>query len=321
MRRMVGRRPVVVFRNLDMLPGLTRAVHSLYAAPAVLLSLAALFWAGNAVAGRIAVGEITPLTLVSLRWVMVVAVLWPIYGAEVRRHWPEIRGRLLWITMMATVGFTIFNTLFYFAARNTSAINLGIIQGAMPVFVLLGALVAYGTRVTLVQSVGVFVTMCGVVVVATAGAPWAVLDIGLNHGDVLLLIACVFYAAYTVGLRERPKMDGAAFFTLLAVVAMVTSLPLIAVEAVTTGFVVPTGTGLLVALYVAIFPSCLAQLFFMRGVDLIGPGRAGVYINLVPVFAAVLAVLLIDEPFALFHAVALALVIGGIWLAQRVPSS
>jgi drug/metabolite transporter (DMT)-like permease len=79
----------------------------------------------------------------------------------------------------------------------------------------------------------------------------------------------------------------------------------------------PTWQGWLVTLYVAIFPSCLAQLLFLRGVDLIGPGRAGVFVNLVPVFSAILAVVLIAEPFALFHAIALALVIGGIWLAER----
>ncbi len=71
----------------------------------------------------------------------------------------------------------------------------------------------------------------------------------------------------------------------------------------------------------AIFPSCLAQLFYVLGVDLIGPGRAGVFVNLVPVFAAILAVALISEPFAAFHAVALVLVIGGIWLAQRTAGS
>jgi drug/metabolite transporter (DMT)-like permease len=68
---------------------------------------------------------------------------------------------------------------------------------------------------------------------------------------------------------------------------------------------------------VAVFPSCLAQIFYLRGVDLIGPGRAGVYVNLVPVFAAVMAVVLISEPFAPYHGAALALVLGGIWLAQR----
>jgi drug/metabolite transporter (DMT)-like permease len=81
----------------------------------------------------------------------------------------------------------------------------------------------------------------------------------------------------------------------------------------------PTFNGWLVLAYVAIFPSCLSQLFLLRGVDLIGPGRAGVFINLVPVFAAIMAVALLAEPFSPFHAVALALVIGGILLAQRSP--
>ena len=83
------------------------------------------------------------------------------------------------------------------------------------------------------------------------------------------------------------------------------------------GVTMPTLQGWLVTAWVAIFPSTLSQLFYLRGVDLIGPGRAGVFINLVPVFAAVLAVVLIAEPFAAFHATALVLVIGGIWLAQR----
>jgi drug/metabolite transporter (DMT)-like permease len=83
----------------------------------------------------------------------------------------------------------------------------------------------------------------------------------------------------------------------------------------------PTLTGLLITAWVAIFPSCLAQIFYLRGVDLIGPGRAGVYINLVPVFAAAMAVVLINEPFAPFHGLALVLVLGGIWLAQRTQAS
>ena len=132
-----------------------------------------------------------------------------------------------------------------------------------------------------------------------------------------MLAACVLYAFYTVALRDRPHMPGTAFFTLLALIAAVTSLPLVAFEALTSGLTMPTVHGLLVTAWVAIFPSFLSQLFYLRGVDLIGPGRAGVFVNLVPVFAAALAVSLIDEPFAAFHAVALALVIGGIWLAQR----
>jgi drug/metabolite transporter (DMT)-like permease len=300
-------------------PVLNRLLDRLYASPSLLLALAALFWAGNVVAGRLAVGQIAPLSLVFLRWLMVLAVLWPIYGGQVRQHWPDIRRRLFGVVMMATLGFTVFNVLFYFAAYHTSAVNIGILQGSMPIFVLAGAFLAHGTRVSAVQVAGVLITAIGVAVVATRGAPLSILEIELNRGDLLMLAACVLYAFYTVALRDRPAMPGAAFFTLLALIAAATSLPLVALEAATNGPTLPTLKGLLVLVYVAIFPSCLSQLFLLRGVDLIGPGRSGVFINLVPVFAAIMAVALLGEPFAPYHAAALALVIGGILLAQRTP--
>ena len=212
---------------------------------------------------------------------------------------------------------TGFNALYYVAAHYTSAINIGILQGSMPIFVLAGAYLAHGTRASLIQWAGVLITALGVVVVATRGAPLAILEVELNKGDLAMLAACGLYALYTVALRDRPAMPGNAFFALLAIIAAVTSLPLVGYESYMTGFKLPTVTGLLVTLWVAIFPSFLSQIFYLRGVDLIGPGRAGVFVNLVPVFAAVMAVTLISEPFAPFHAVALALVIGGIWLAQR----
>lgn len=303
-----------------MRAALSRWVTALYASPALLLTLTTLFWAGNTVAGRLAVDQITPMTIVVVRWILVVAVLWAIYGREIIASRDEIRGRYGWMLAMALFGFTLFNTLFYIAAHSTGAINLGIIQGSMPVFVLLGAWASYGTRITAAQGIGVLLTLLGVAYMATQGRPWEILGLKVSIGDLEMLLACILYAWYTVKLRERPKLGGAALFTILAGFAAVTSLPLLVVEAAMQGLHWPTLTGWAVALYVAIFPSCLAQLFFMRGVDLIGPGRAGVYINLVPVFSAILAVLVISEPFAVFHAVALVMVIGGIWLAQRAAA-
>ena len=294
-----------------------RPTQRLYQWPGLLLTLTAVFWAGNTVAARLAIDQISPFMLTTLRWVLVAAVLWPVYGGEIRKHWSQIRPRLFAIVMLAVLGMSGFNALYYVAAHYTSAINMGILQGALPIFVLAGAYLAHGTRGGLVQLAGVLITAVGVVVVATRGEPLAILEVEFNKGDLAMLAACVLYAFYTVALRDRPHMPGAAFFTLLALIAAVTSLPLVAFEALTSGVAMPTLQGWLVTAWVAIFPSTLSQLFYLRGVDLIGPGRAGVYVNLVPVFAAVLAVVLIDEPFAAFHAVALALVIGGIWLAQR----
>ena len=298
---------------------MSRLVQTLYAQPWLLLVLCALFWAGNAVAGKLAVGEIQPFQLVLLRWVLVSVALWWLYGHEVRAHWSLLGPRLGWLALIATVGFTVFTSLFYLAAFSTSAINIGILQGAMPVMVLIGAFLAYRTPVTGLQATGVLVTLTGVVVVASRGNPADLLTIGINPGDGLMLIAAVAYSFYTVMIRNRPAVPGRVFFTVMAIVALLSSAPLAVIEAAVTGINWPSQTGWLIVLYVAIFPSCLSQLFFLRGVDLIGPGRAGVYINLVPVFAPILAVLVLGEAFAPYHAVALVLVLGGIWLAQRQP--
>jgi len=299
--------------------GSTRVFRRLYASPSLLLTLTCVFWAGNTIAGRLAVGEVAPMTLTLLRWVLVLAVLWPIYGRQLRQHWPQIRQRLPRIVAMAVFGFTGFNALYYVAAHYTSAINIGILQGCMPMFVFAGAFLAHGTRASLAQVTGALITMLGVVVIATRGAPLAVLEVDLNLGDILMLIACVLYAVFTVALRDRPPMPGAAFFTLLALIAAITSVPLALLEAGVAGAMAPTLTGLGIIAYVAIFPSCLAQIFLLRSVDLIGPGRAGIFMNLVPVFSAVMAVGLLKEPFQSFHAVALVLVVGGILLAQATP--
>lgn len=299
-----------------MLTALRSAARGLYDRPALLLVLTALFWGGNVIAGQLAKGEITPLQMVLFRWVAVTAVMWPIYGRDVLAHWDTVKPRVGRVIAMAIMGFTGFNVLFYFASLQTSGVTIGILQGAVPVFVLLGALVAHGTRIGVVQGLGVAATLAGVVLVATSGAPLAILDLGLNRGDAIMLVACLLYAAYAVLLQGRPAIPGAVFFTLMAPIATLTAVPPALIEAMQPGYTLPSLDGWLICLYVAVFPSCLAQLFFLRGVDLIGPGRAGVYANLVPVFASVLAVLVLGQIFAAYHAVALALVLGGIALAQ-----
>ncbi|MEM9045132.1 MAG: DMT family transporter [Pseudomonadota bacterium] len=292
-------------------------IRWLYNQPWLLLTLTALFWGGNAVASRMAVGEIQPFQLVLLRWLFVATALWFLFGHEVRAHWHLLRPRLGWLVLISTLGFTIFNALFYLAGYSTTAINIGILQGAMPVMVLIGAFIAYRTRVTPLQVIGVVVTLAGVVVIAGQGDPRALLSIGINPGDGLMLIAGACYSFYTVMLRNRPSIPGRAFFTVMSVVALATSVPFAVGEAVLTESYLPTSTGWLITLYVAVFPSCLSQLFFLRGVDLIGPGRAGLYINLVPVFAPILAIWVLGEVFAWYHALALGLVLGGIALAER----
>lgn len=284
----------------------------------LLLAFTMLSWGGNAVASRLAVGEISPMVLVGVRWLVVVAILAVVARRQLAADWPHLRRRLPFIFLMGALGFTAFNALFYLAAHSTTAVNLGIVQGAIPVFVLLGALLMHRTPIAGLQGAGILVTLLGVVVVATRGDLETLLTLTFAHGDLIMICACLLYSGYTLNLHKRPKVSGLGFFCGLALAAFVTTLPLVGIEIAAGEDRWPTTwAGLAIILYVALFPSFLAQIAFMRGVTLIGPGRAGIFINLVPVFAAVLAVLILGESFELFHAVALALVLGGIFLAER----
>lgn len=292
-------------------------LRSAWANPSLLLVLTTLIWAGHSIVGRLAVGEIGPMTLTCMRWAVALVPILIAARPSLRRDWPALRARWLYLTAMGTAGYTIFVALFYVAAHRTSALNLSIIQGAIPALVLLGARLFLGLKFTALQALGAVVTMLGVVVIAAAGDPARLMALAFNSGDVMMVLAAVLYAGYTIGLRQRPHVSGLSMLAAMALAAFVTSVPLMICEIASGGFVWPTAGGFLALAYVALGPAFAAQIFYMRGVELIGPGRAGMFVNLVPVFGAIMAVALLGEPFAAYHIVALALVIGGIAIAQR----
>ena len=283
----------------------------------LLLTFTMLCWAGNVVAGRLAVGEVSPMVLTGMRWLLVVVLLAVFARRQILRDWPVMRRHLPLVGAMGALGFASFNALFYIAAYSTTAVNIGIIQGSIPVFVLLGAFLIFRTPVRGLQLVGVVATIVGVVMVATKGDLDRLLGLSFNLGDLLMVIACALYAGYTLALPRRPAVSFLTFFAFLALAAFLAILPMVALEAALGGFQPPSLAGLAIAAYVVVFPSFLAQIAFMRGVQLIGPGRAGIFVNLVPVFAAFLAVVVLSEPFEYFQLAALGLVLGGIALAER----
>ena len=283
----------------------------------IFLSFTALCFGANTTLAKLAVGEVSPMMVVALRWLLVVGLLVAFNSKTLVSDWPNLKPHLGFLFAMGALGFAAFNGLFYVAAHHTTAINMGIISGMLPVFVLAGALLVYKTPVGKLQWVGASITLLGVVVVASAGDVERFLRLSLNNGDMLVVLAALVYAGYTVGLRRRPKSSALALFTVLAASAFLASLPMVAAEVMLGEAQIPTLRGWGVVVLVALFPSFLAQLTFIKGVEIIGPGRAGIFVNLVPVFGAAIAVIFLGEEFHLYHGIALVLVLGGIWIAER----
>jgi drug/metabolite transporter (DMT)-like permease len=295
----------------------TGLMQSTWASPILLLVLTTLIWAAHSIVGRLAVGQIGPMTLTCLRWGVALIPIFITARHSLRQDWPALRARWVYLMLMGAAGYTAFNALFYVAAHHTGALNLSIIQGAIPALVLIGARAFLGVRFSALQALGALITMFGVVVIASQGDPARLAALAFNSGDVMMVVAAVLYAGYTIGLRQRPNVSGVSMLAAMALAAFVTSVPLMIWEIMSGGFVWQTWGGLLTLAFVALGPAFVSQLMFMRGVELIGPGRAGVFVNLVPVFGAIMAVVILGEPFAAYHVLALLLVVGGIAIAQR----
>jgi drug/metabolite transporter (DMT)-like permease len=257
------------------------------------------------------------MTLTTLRWGVALIPIFLTARHSLRQDWPALRARWVYLTVMGASGYTAFNALFYVAAHHTGALNLSIIQGAIPALVLVGARVFLGVRFSGLQALGALITMIGVVVIAAQGDPARLAALAFNSGDVMMVVAAVLNAGYTIGLRQRPNVSGISMLAAMALAAFITSVPLMIWEILSGGFVWQTWGGLLTLAFVALGPAFIGQLTFMRGVELIGPGRAGVFVNLVPAFGAIMAVVILGEPFAAYHVLALLLVVGGIAIAQR----
>ena len=283
----------------------------------LLLTAGTWGWGCNVIFGKLAVGHIMPMQLVTARWLGVTLLLFLFARKYIARDWAVLRRRMLYVTLMGSAGFTGFNALYYLSAHHTSAINIGILQGSIPVFVLLGSFLLFRFKVSPIQALGVCVTLLGVVIVATRGDLSLLLGFAFNSGDLFMLLACLLYAAYSLGLSQRPQVSALGLFTAMAMVAFLTSLPLVVIETAQQGLSFPSLQGWVVAGLVTLLPSFLSQVFFIRGVELIGAQRAGVFINLVPVFASVMAVLYLQEVIQPFQVLSLALVLGGIWLSEK----
>ena len=287
-----------------------------YSSAPFLLFLATLGWGSNTIASRLAVGEVSPMLLIFFRWGFVVVILLSLYWRRMIDEWPIIRPRLKWLLIMGGCGLSLFNAFFYIAAHSTTAVNLGIIQSTMPGMILLGSFMFFGDRINRLQFSGLLLTLLGVGVIVTQGSFEQLMQLTFNHGDLLMIFACSFYAMYTVGLKSRPKISGMVMLAYFSVAAFLMTIPLMIFESFIYGTVMPGVKGFAIVFYIAMVPSFLSQIFFMRGVDLIGPGSAGLYANLVPIFSAIMAVLLLSEEFALFHLAAMLLVFGGIGLFE-----
>jgi len=278
-----------------------------------MLALVTLLWAGNAIVARAIHGDVPPFTLAFCRWTGALLFVSPFVGrhlradrAEIVRHWRII----LWL---GVIGVGCFNAFLYSGLQTTTAANALLIQAAIPVLVLLLNRLFFGLKARPVEVAGVLVAGLGVLAIIFHADPSALSSLRFGRGDTLVLCSVVAWALYTVSLRLRPAIHPLSLIAMTFLTAIVVLAPFAAWELTRLPVRLTVGS-LLGILYVATFPSLIAYTLYNRAVADIGAAAAGQMINLQPLFGALLAVLLLGEPFHTYHLIGAALITAGVAL-------
>jgi drug/metabolite transporter (DMT)-like permease len=289
--------------------------------PYLLLSLTSLFWAGNIVLARYVAGHVPPMTLSCVRWVGVFFVLLPFAWPHLKADWPVLRRRLPLLVVLSATGFALNNALSYWALQYTQALNALMIQSSGPLFVALWSLLLFGVRLTFAQFAGIALSLAGVFTILLHGDLAALANIEFNRGDLMFASAVLAFGLYSALMPRRPVTHQLSLIMFTTGCGSLLLLPFSIWElssGTTLHFDALTSATLV---YVVIFPSTLAYLFFNRGIALIGPNRAAPFLHLVPVFGSVMAIALLGERPRLFHLVGYLLVLSGVVIASRQASA
>lgn len=289
---------------------------------ALLLTLPPLMWAGNAVMGRVVRELISPSTLNFLRWALAFAILLPLAGWVLRPTsglWPHWRR----FAVLGLLGVGCYNALQYLALQTSTPLNVTLVASSLPLWMLGLGTVFFGVRITRQQLLGAALSIAGVITVLSRGDWSQLLQLRLVVGDVFMLLATLCWASYSWLLTRRAepeaiRNDWAAFLLAQVAFGLVWSGAFAGAEWALTDAHIVWGWPLAAALvFVAVGPAVLAYRCWGMGVQRAGPAVAGFFANLTPLFAALMSATFLGEMPSAYHAVAFALIIGGIVVSSR----
>lgn len=283
----------------------------------VLLVLTMLFWAGNSVVARGSHALVPPLALAWMRWTIAFFLVLPFAWPQLKRDRKIIVANWPILLLLGAIGAGTFVSVYYIGLSKTSAINGLIINSIVPILIPIAAFAIYRDRLTRAQALGIAVSFCGVLVVLAKGDAGMLASFKVSEGDLWVLAAMGIWSVYTALLREQPKMHWLSFAAITFAVASVINFPLFLAEHFFWRQLTPTLDAFLAIAYVSTLPSVVAQIFYIRGVELIGANRAGVFMHLIPLFGAVLAIVFLGEQLHIYHFAGFALILAGVWLATR----
>ncbi len=285
----------------------------------LLLTLSALFWAGNFIVGKFATFfQIPPLTLNVLRWLCVWLILIPFTYKELSQNLPSIKKNWLVISFMGLITISTFNSVVYFALNHTQVINAVLVLAAIPAATIIFSSFMNIEKTNIFQLLGLFLSIIGIGSIISNGDIQKIISLNFNKGDVWMLVCVVTWALYSTLLKKNKfEFSQFALIQLMVSAGLLFLIPQLFYEK-SIGLEVNFNKAFFMILfYVVVFPAIAAYYCWQKGVEIIGPNRASMFIQLMPLFSAAMAIIIFKENFELYHFVGATFIVSGIYLSNK----
>ncbi|MGY4691287.1 DMT family transporter [Salibacterium sp. K-3] len=288
----------------------------------LLLLLTAVIFSGNIIVGK-AINDLPPYTIAFFRTAIAFLVILPLGWKEAKRYKKTFQKEWKAVLGMALTGVAFFNSFIYASLQFTSSTNVAIMEASIPVFTILCSMVFLHERLDQKQWLGVVLSLGGAVWVITEGSWELIRSLGFNTGDVIMLAAVAAWTAYSILVKfHMMKLPVYGSLVVMLAIANITLLPIAAVEWSLGGFpAVWQPDHMMGLLYLGIFPSLIALVFWNKGVEEVGPSQASVFLNLLPVFVMAGSFLFLGETVTMVQVLGALVVITGVFLTTNVFSS
>ena len=283
------------------------------------LILAALFWSGNFIVGKFAtLFEIPPLTLNVFRWISVWFILIPFTYKEIYNNLPYIKKNWLVISFMGVITISTFNSVVYYALNYTQVINAVLMLAAIPAATIVLSSLMKIEKTNIFQIVGLMLSIIGVGAIISNGDIQKIISLSFNKGDLWMLVCVITWSLYSTLLKKyKFKFSQFTLIQLMVSFGILFLIPQFFYEK-SIGLELNFNKAFfLILFYVVMFPAIGAYYCWQKGIEIIGPNRSTMFIQLMPLFSAVMAIIIFKEKFELYHFTGAAFILTGIYLSNR----
>ncbi len=284
-----------------------------------LLILTTIFWSGNFIVGKAAsLYQIPPFSLNFYRWFFAGLILFPFTFKELIDKKKYIFKNIGFFIILGILSITIFNSIVYYSLYYTQVISGVLMISTIPVWIIFIASILNIEKTNVFQIIGVSFSLVGVIFIITKADLNLIKNLNFNKGDLSMIVAMFAWAAYSALLKKKKyEISQLALLQVVIISGLIFLVPIYFIE-MNLGHLIVLGQPFYLTLsYVVIFPGLLSFFFWIKGISIIGANRAGIFLHLMPIFGAIMAMIIFDEKFMYYHLLGAIFILAGITLSNK----